>query len=80
MLYCDERRQAISISRTSSHKWATTTYVLTRNNILWIVLVIILDEAKAVHELNFHDVTIAVLLEKVLDLSLSDFCAEETDQ
>jgi hypothetical protein len=40
----------------------------TRNHILRVSLVIVLNEAEAIHEFNLNDVSTAVFLEEIFDL------------
>ena len=43
---------------------------LTRYNIASVHRVLILDEAKAIHQLHFHDLTSFMLIEVVLNVCL----------
>lgn len=45
--------------------------MLTRNDVLGIILIVVLNEPKAIHKFNFHNVTMPMLLKKVLNFSLS---------
>lgn len=48
-----------------------TKKMLTRNDVLGIIFIVILNEPKSIHKLNFHNVTVSMLLKKVLNFSLS---------